>query len=52
MISTFDIIIIIAVLIMNSLSIRCYCKGYEIIGLILKALGDGIFLVVLCIPSI
>ncbi len=52
MISTSGAVVITAVLIINILSIRFYLKGEEIIGLLLKALGDSISLIYICIPVI
>lgn len=52
MISTSGAVVITAVLIINILSIKFYLKGEEIIGLLLKALGDSISLIYICIPAI
>lgn len=43
-----DTVVIGIVLIMNIISVLCYCKEKKYVGLILKALVDGISLIYLC----
>lgn len=41
-------VLVTTVLIMNALSIFCYCREKKKLGLILKALADGISLIFVC----